>query len=72
MQKSLRNKAIVSLIIVAFGYSFLNIAVRLMDKAFGPITQSYIRVGLGFVIGLIILGRGIRWNVVAKTSGRRK
>lgn len=65
-----KNKAIVALVIVAFGYSLLNIAVRLMDVGFGPATQTYLRLFFGSLLTVVTLRRRIRLDKILSISGR--
>lgn len=59
---SKKRLAILALVIVALGYVFLNVAVRLMGNGFGPITQTYMRLGGGTLISAFILRKNIRWR----------
>lgn len=59
---NIRKKAIFSLTFVALGYSLLSVAVRLLDKGFEPLTQGYLRLGLGFVVATLILRKNISWK----------
>jgi len=59
-----------ALLIVAFGYSLLNVAVRLLGDGFSPLTQVYLRVALAFVVSLVLFARQLRWSVIKTTPGR--
>lgn len=69
MQK-LRLYAITLLIVCALGYSLLNVAVRMMGDGFGPITQTYIRICTGAVIGTVLFWRKIRLDTIKTISKR--
>src|SRR5436305_1693079 len=50
MRLTIKQKAILALCIVAFCYTLLNVSVRLMSTGFGPFTQVYLRIALGFIL----------------------
>lgn len=54
--------SVVFLIIVSAGYALLSVAIRILATVFGPLTQVYIRVGLGAIAGIIIFRRKVRWK----------
>ncbi len=62
ISKNKKQLAILALIVVTIGFVFLSIAVRLMGNGFGPITQTYMRLGGGCLLSLIILRKNVRWK----------
>ncbi len=63
-----KSKAVISLAIVAFGYVLLNIAARLMNEGLEPMTQVYLRIGIGFVLSLLIFKKKLSWKNIYSTS----
>jgi drug/metabolite transporter (DMT)-like permease len=59
---SQRSLAVLSLIIVALGYSLMSVATRWMSSAFMPMTQVYLRLALAAVVAAGLWGKGIRWQ----------
>jgi len=56
----IKKRAILYLVIVAAGYSLLSIAVRLMNNGLEPLTQVYLRIGLGVLVASIVFSRNFR------------
>ncbi len=59
-----------ALSIVALSYALLNVAIRLMSTGFGPFTQVYLRIGLGFILTTAIFYRKISLSKILRTSRR--
>ncbi|MGH7249625.1 MAG: EamA family transporter, partial [Minisyncoccia bacterium] len=66
MNLSKKTQALIALCITALGYSLLSVVARLMSKGFTPYTQVYLRIGLGFVLSLIIFGKDIDFKKIQR------
>lgn len=66
MKLSLKIKSILLLIVAAFGYALLNVAVRLMNEGMAPMTQVYTRIFLGLFIAVLFLYRKISFKKLTK------
>ncbi len=64
MNFSLRTKVIAALVSVSAGYALLSVAVRLLDGAFEPLTQVYVRVTIGFLIAVVLFSKQLRWKKI--------
>lgn len=67
---SIQLKAILALIGVSFSYALMNVAVRFLHEGFDTFTQIYLRIGLGFFIGLLVFWKNIRIPAIRKISLR--
>jgi len=56
------------LVFVAFGYALLNIASRLMGEELEPMTQVYLRIGIGSLVALIVFRKKIEIRKFVKLS----
>ncbi len=65
---SRRQLAVVSLILVSFIYTLLNVASRFLALEFESFTQVYLRILLGFLIGTILFKRNINFPKIKSTS----
>jgi drug/metabolite transporter (DMT)-like permease len=65
---SKKTLAILSLSFVALGYSLASVAVRFLAEGFQPFTQVYLRIGLGFLLSLLIFGKHISIQKLTKVS----
>ncbi len=63
-------KSIISLIFVALGYSLLNIAARLLNDGFEPMTQTYLRILIGFLFSLILFRKQIDFKKISKITAK--
>lgn len=70
LTKTPRELAILALVGVAFGYSALNVAIRLMADGFGPYTQTYLRIVLGCLLTVVVFRKELRLEKVRTTSRR--
>lgn len=55
-----RNLAVGALVVNSACYIFLAVATRLLSQGFQPLTQVYLRIGLGFLIACLIFRKEIR------------
>jgi drug/metabolite transporter (DMT)-like permease len=62
--------AIWALVVVAVGYALLNLSIRFMAEGFGPFTQTYLRLVLGFVVAYLLFRKSIRYKVIKSTPMR--
>lgn len=65
-----RTKSIIALIAVAFGYALLNVASRLMGEGLEPMTQVYLRIGLGCIVASIVFRKQIRIEKIRHLTHR--
>ncbi len=70
MNLSVKKKAIGAICLVALSYTVLNISVRMMSVAFAPMTQVYLRIGLGFLLLLLFFSRSISYKKIKVISHR--
>lgn len=70
MKQNKQLLSILALIFVAFFYTLLNITVRLMNQGLANMTQVYLRVFLGLLIGMLVFGRKIKLTKL-RTVNRR-
>jgi len=68
MRLSVRQKAITAICLVALSYTFLNVAVRFMNAGFGPFTQVYLRIALGFILTWMFFYKEIHPSKFLKIS----
>lgn len=68
MKLPVKTRAIWALVIVGLCVPLLSISVRLMDEGFGTFTQTYLRIGLGFLITLLLLHKHIRFGKISSLS----
>lgn len=54
--------AIGLLVLDAFWYAFGGVISRVLSEGFEPLTQVYLRIGLGLVLALAIYGKRIWWG----------
>lgn len=67
---TIKTKAILALVLVALGYTILNVATRLMDQGLEPMTQVYVRIGVGFLLSLLLFRNKIRVQQLLKLPKR--
>jgi drug/metabolite transporter (DMT)-like permease len=70
MKFSVKERAIISLCIVAFSYSLLNVSIRLLNSGFGPFSQVYLRICLGLILTIILFFREISLSKIKKISSK--
>jgi drug/metabolite transporter (DMT)-like permease len=70
MIHSPKQKAILSLCIVALSFTLLSIVTRMMNEGFSPFTQVYLRIGLGFLLTLLFFFKHINFSKMLTTSKR--
>lgn len=70
MKLSLKKKAVIALCIVGLSYTLLNVSVRMMELSFSPLTQVYLRIGLGFLLTLLFFSRNIHYPKIKRISRR--
>lgn len=68
MDLSKINLAILSLVFVAFGYAMLSVVARLLNTAVEPFTQVYLRIGLAFVLVLLLFHKKISFKNIFSVS----
>lgn len=57
-----RTKGILSLILLAFVFATMGIFARYLDLSLELFEQTYLRIGIAFILGIIIFGRNIEWK----------
>jgi drug/metabolite transporter (DMT)-like permease len=70
MKLSLKKKAVIALCIVGLSYTLLNVSVRMMEVSFSPLTQVYLRIGLGLLLTLLFFSRSIHYHKIKHISRR--
>lgn len=65
-----RTKGMFSLILLAFVFATMGIFARYLDLSFELFEQTYLRIGIAFILGIIIFGRNIEWEKFRTLSRR--
>lgn len=74
MRKSVRGSkrswSIGALLLTAACFPLFSIVSRLVNDGFAPLTQVYLRIGLGLIFTMVFLSKQIRWKVLRTISLR--
>lgn len=68
MKLPITTRALWALAIVGLCVPFLSISARLMSTGFETFTQTYLRIGVGFLITYIILHKNIHYHKIKSLS----
>jgi len=58
------------LVLVSAGYAVMGVVSRVLAEAFGTMTQTGIRVFLGFVVIILAFGKRIDWQKISKLTAK--
>lgn len=65
--KTNRNLALLALVITAACFPVFGIVARLVDVGFEPLTQVYLRIGLGLILALLFFQNNMRWGLIGRS-----
>lgn len=70
MQLTETRKGVIALIILAWVFATMALFARTLDQQFELFEQTYLRIGLAFVLASVIFFKEIRWSIFATLSKR--
>ena len=74
MRRSLRGSkrswSIGALLLTAACFPLFSVVSRLVNEGFAPLTQVYLRIGLGLVFTMVFFSKQIRWKALRTLSLR--
>lgn len=70
VRSSKRSWSIGALLLTAACFPLFSLVSRLVNEGFAPLTQVYLRIGLGLIFTMVLFSKHIRWKALRTLSSR--